>query len=132
MSEAPDTIQWTRDFYEASAALDIERVRSLLREDVVVHVGGEGPIAGDHSGADSVFALFGRLLQETEGTFKVSLQEVIGNRQYSAARHRWTASRGGREIEMDNLIVFRWDDQGRIAERWEFIEDQALHDEFWS
>jgi hypothetical protein len=60
------------------------------------------------------------------------LLESISNGPYSAVKHRWTATRGDREIEMDNIIVFRWDAEGRVAERWEFHGDAAAHHRFWS
>ncbi|MDT9692775.1 hypothetical protein Q5762_31525 [Streptomyces sp. P9(2023)] len=42
-----------------------------------------------------------------------------------------TASREGKQLDMDYVIVFHISD-GRIAEGWELWADQATYDEFWS
>jgi len=119
-------------FYRAVSAADLEKVRTLIAPDAVFHVAGESPIAGDHRGHEEIFALAARTLSETGGTFRTELLETISNGPYSAARHRWTATRRGASIEMENLIVYRWDDEGRVAERWEYLGDAAAHDRFWA
>jgi uncharacterized protein len=119
-------------WYAAVDAGDLEKIRAMLAPEAVFHVGGDSPISGDHRGHDEIFALAVRTLSETKGTFKTELLESISNVPYSAAKHRWTATRRGNGIEMENLIVFRWDDEGRLAERWEFLEDAEAHDRFWA
>ena len=68
----------------------------------------------------------------TDGTFRLEPLAVLANDRYAISLHRWTASRAGQSIEMNNFNVYRFDDEGRIAERWEFLEDQDAHDRFWS
>jgi uncharacterized protein len=119
-------------WYGAVGAGDLEKVRAMLAPDAVFHVAGDSPISGDHRGHEEIFALAIRTLSETEGTFKTELLESFSNDRYSAAKHRWTATRRGDSIEMENIIVFRWDDEGRLAERWEFLEDADAHDRFWA
>jgi uncharacterized protein len=119
-------------WYAAVSAGDLEKVRGMLAPDAVFHVAGDSPISGDHRGHEEIFALAVRTLTETDGTFKTELLDSISNEVYSAAKHRWTATRRGKGIEMVNIIVFRWDDEGRLAERWEFLGDAAAHDRFWA
>jgi uncharacterized protein len=121
-----------RRLYEAVAARDVERLGHLLAPDVTLHIPGTSLVAGVHSGKESVVRLFQAVVQQTEGTFRMDLLEVMANGQYAATKHRWTAERNARRIEMDNINVFRFDESGLLIERWEFIEDQQAHDEFWS
>jgi ketosteroid isomerase-like protein len=119
-------------FYAAVDAGDLEKLPSLIAPDAVWHVAGDAPISGDHRGHGEIFRLAARVLSETTGTFKTELIESISNGPYSAVKHRWTATRSDTSIEMENIIVFRWDDEGRVAERWEFLGDVDAHDRFWT
>jgi uncharacterized protein len=120
------------DYYAALNAGDRERLWALIAPDAVFHVPGNSPLSGDHRGHDQIAALGRRVLGETNGTFKLELLESLSNGAYSAVKHRWTATRCDVNIEMENIIVIRWDNQGRLAERWEFHEDAAAHDRFWT
>lgn len=121
-----------RSFYAAANNRDVEGALRLLTDDVVMHIAGASPIGGDHVGKDQAVALVGRVLQETQGTFRTELLDILANETYVVTRHRWTAQRNGRSAEMNNFNVYRLTPEGQIAERWEFIADDAAHDEFWS
>lgn len=130
MPEHPNA-QRLRAFYEGLANRDAGAVLDALSPDVRFHVPGDGILAGEYEGLEGVATLGLRAAAETNGTFKFELLDVIANDAYAVARHRWTAERGGRQIEMNNINVYGFDSDGKIAERWEFIEDQRVHDDFW-
>ena len=130
MAEHPNA-QRLRAFYDALANRDAEAALNALSPEVRFHVPGDGILAGEYEGLEGVATLGLRAAAETNGTFKFELLDVIANDTYAVARHRWTAERGGRQIEMNNINAYRFDAGGKIVERWEFIEDQRTHDDFW-
>lgn len=121
-----------RRFYEALGTRDAGALLALFDEDVCFHVPGHSPIAGDHRGIGAVAALGMRVANETDGTWKTEPITIIANDRYAASLHRWTAERKGIKADMRNIIAWRLTDDGKIAERWELVEDEALHDRFWS
>jgi ketosteroid isomerase-like protein len=130
-SEHPNAAN-LRAVYEAMAARDIATIDANLADDVVFHLPGESEIAGDYRGKQEVFGLFGRWVMDTEGTFAVDLVGVLANDSHAVALQRVTAERQGKHLEMDNLAVYAVDADGKVVERWEFLEDVAAHDDFWS
>ena len=44
--------------YEAFAGNDIDALARIFSDDVVYHIGGDGPLSGDHRGRAAVFRLF--------------------------------------------------------------------------
>ena len=130
MAEHPNA-QRLRAFYDALSRGDAQATLSALSPEVRFHVPGDGILAGEYDGLEAVATLALRAAAETNGTFKFELLDVIANDTYAVGRHRWTAERGGRQIEMNNINAYRFDPDGKIIERWEFIEDQRTHDDFW-
>ena len=131
MAEHPNAVR-LRAFYDALSSGDAEAVLNALSPDVRFHVPGDGMLAGEYEGIQQVATLGLRAAAETNGTFKLELLDVIANDTYAVSRHRWTAERGGHRIEMNNINAYRFDTEGKIVERWEFIEDQRTHDDFWA
>jgi ketosteroid isomerase-like protein len=56
---------------------------------------------------------------------------VLANDKHTVALLHATASRQGKELDMDYAIVFHIRD-GRITEGWDLWSDQEAYDEFWS
>jgi uncharacterized protein len=129
VAEHPNALR-LRAFYDALSRGDAEALVNTLSPDVRFHVPGDGMLAGEYGGIEAVATLGMRAAAETDGTFKLELLEVIANDTYAVSRHRWSAERGGRRIEMNNINAYRLDTDGKIVERWEFIEDQRTHDDF--
>jgi len=121
-----------RAFFEALGRRDLESMVGAISPDAVYHVPGKSVIAGEHAGLHGIGQLMGTLMQESEGTLRVQLLDVLANDQYAVTLTNLTAQHHGKEIDMNNVMVHRLDGEGRIAARWEYIEDQAVFDDFWS
>jgi uncharacterized protein (TIGR02246 family) len=120
-----------RTLYTALADGDLAGYLDLLADDAVFHVGGTSIVAGDHTGKDAIVQLGLKVLEETGGTYKTELVAVLANDSHVTTLHRWSATRRDHDIEMANFNVYRLED-GKVVERWEFIEDRNAHDEFWA
>ena len=105
--------------------------RGSPTENAVWHTPGRSSLAGDHQGRDATFAYFGRLGQETGGTFQVSLQHLLADDERVVGIQHSSAERGGKQLSVDACLVFHLRN-GRVTEGWEYPRDLYAWDEFWS
>jgi ketosteroid isomerase-like protein len=122
-----------RDFYAARARRDWEAVRGLLASDVIWReTDRDQDYSGDHRGRDTVAALLEKFVEITGGTFTLEPARVICTAEHVAASVRWRAERNGRQVEGNDLAVFRIKG-GQIAEAWFFpdgYDPEALAEVF--
>jgi len=84
MTEHPN-VELSRRGYDAFAKGDLATLSELIADDVTWHVRGVGPLSGDYHGRDEVFAFFGRLAEETAGTFRLDVHDVLANDEHTVA-----------------------------------------------
>ncbi|MEX2394357.1 MAG: nuclear transport factor 2 family protein [Actinomycetota bacterium] len=130
MSEHPNAAI-ARESYEAFARGDLQTVGQNITDDVVWHVGGRSPVAGDYKGQDEVFGLFGRLFELSEGTLKLDVHDILADDDHAVALVTMSADRNGKHLDMRSVHVMNIQ-EGRTREFWAFDEDQAADDAFWS
>jgi ketosteroid isomerase-like protein len=75
MDEHPNATAY-RCTADAFRAGDRETLAALIDEDVVWHIPGSGPLAGDIDGREALFRFFDRLRDVTEGTFTILLRDA--------------------------------------------------------
>jgi ketosteroid isomerase-like protein len=89
-------------------------------------------MAGDYQGSGATLAYFGRLAQETSGTFRAELQHMAADGDSRVVGiQRSTADRAGKHLDVANCIVFELKD-GKVTDGREHFEDLYAWDEFWS
>ena len=103
----------------------------LFSRDVVWHLPGNGPLAGDHRGRDAVLAAMRRFEQLSGGTIRTEVHDILANDEHAVALLRATGTRGAKRYEALEMDVYHISD-GKVTEFWSFSEDQRLTDEFWS
>ncbi len=109
---------------DAFRARDFDALRSLVAEDVVWHVPGRHPMAGEIRGLDAIVAWLGRT---TELGFTLREHDVLGNDDHVCALSYIGARRPGVDIEIAVVSVFHFRD-GRQVERWFYPEDLEAWD----
>ena len=119
-----------RSTYAAFAAGDLQAVGESLADDIVWHSLGHGRLSRDYTGREDVFGLFGTLFEETGGTFRIELHDVLANDQRAVALTTNRGERLGRTLVYDEAAVFRVVD-GKIAEAWLYVDDQEAHASFF-
>ncbi|MCU0849568.1 MAG: nuclear transport factor 2 family protein [Spirochaetes bacterium] len=125
-----ENIALIQRLYKSIESFDFNAYMELLRDDIVYHAAGNCPVSGTHKGKKAI-AEIGRItFEETKGTHRVKLKELIANKSYATAIDTWSAARNGKTICMDNIIVYKIE-SGKVSEIFEFIEDEKEHDEFW-
>ena len=116
--------------YEAFAAGDLAAVGDLLSDDIVWHSGGSNILTGDYVGKEAVLGFFGLLMQESGGSFRNDIHDMLANDEHGVALVTMSATRGGESFEGRVVHVFHMND-GKMTEFWAIPEDQSRYDEFW-
>lgn len=107
-------------------------LRSLLRDDVVWHVPGSSPIAGDYYGIDEVFGYFIRRRSIAGSTMQMHPGELlVGDGERVAAVTDGTATISGVSRCWSTVGLYRIVD-GRIAECWLLPLNPVTFDLAWS
>ena len=120
-------------FYDAFLADDLIGASALLDPDVVLHVPGANPVAGDHEGLDAVlgWVLTSQAITR-EGTVDTRVVDLGGGATHATAICEVTGERPGRSVMHNRTIHVLRVDAGRIAEIWFHNWDQPSVDAFWS
>nr|WP_281291899.1 nuclear transport factor 2 family protein [Streptomyces tailanensis] len=88
-------------------------------------------MAGEYRGREDTFTVFEREFQLTGGTYRPQLHDVLANDDHTVALLHVTASREGKELDMDYALVFHIRDD-KITEGWVLTADPKMYDEFWA
>ncbi|MFI2432125.1 nuclear transport factor 2 family protein [Streptomyces sp. NPDC018693] len=131
MAEHPHA-QLVRKGYEAFARGDMDTLRGMLTADCTQHVPGSHMFSGDYKGQDSIIEMYGRLMQETNGTMRVEMRDVfVDGRGHAVAVHHTSAERNGKRFDSDEVIVFRI-----VGDKTSDLDQCSLDidrdDEFWA
>jgi RNA 2',3'-cyclic 3'-phosphodiesterase len=132
---AADPVSVVRRFHAEQAAMYAgggeDGVRSVLSDDVVWHVPGHSPIAGEHHGVEAVLEYMALRRRMTDATFRVNVHGValIADRVVQLAGG--SCARDGRELRWETVGVFRVS-AGLVAECWLVPFDQEEFDRIWS
>jgi ketosteroid isomerase-like protein len=132
MMGADENVVIMRGAYEAFNRGDLEALVELFDESAVWHLPGRSSMATDYEGRDAILAYFGRLGQETGGTFRAELERLLADEDdHVVGMQRSTAERDGKRLDVGNCIVFQLKD-GRVTDGREHFHDLYAWDEFWS
>jgi len=124
-------IENARRGYEAFAKGDMATLTDLIADHIVWHVKGLGPLDGDYHGRDQVFGFFGRLAEETGGTFRLDVHDILANDEHTAVLCNLSATLGNKSIAIPVVNVSHNRD-GRIAEFWAATTDPQASLDFWA
>jgi len=131
MAEHPNVDLIRRGFAAFNTA-DMATLSELMAENSVQHMAGSNPVlSGDHHGRDAIFAMYGRIGEESGGTFRAELERVWAGDDTAVALYRATAERNGKTVDQTNALVFRISD-GIVTELTDLPADADEQDAFWS
>ena len=76
-----------RSGYEAFQRGDVEGALAAFADDIVFHIPGRSPVAGDYHGHQEVMGFFGKLFESSSGTFRVDIHDITGTDEHV---RRWS------------------------------------------
>jgi uncharacterized protein len=109
---------------DAFRAGDLPAIAALVDEDVIWHVPGSHPRAGDIRGRRALIAWLAGLAAMG---FWLREHDVLGNDEHVCALSVMGAKRPGADVETRVVSIFHFRD-GRQVERWFFPEDGEIWD----
>jgi uncharacterized protein len=117
----------------ASAAFgrgDLAALRDqFFAADIIWHIAGTGPLAGDYHGAEQVMELLATICELSGGTISTELRDVSDNR--TVIFTALSAARAGKQLQL-NLVHVIHAENGKATEVWTQSSDPAAAAEFWS
>ena len=116
---------------EMYAGGDLEAAGELLAEDVVWHVPGTSPIAGDYHGREAVTGYFRRRRALAGGAIRVTKAGEAHHEEALVQLADGRAPLGGQEVIWRTAGVYRVAD-GKISEAWLVPLDQEHFDRVWA
>ena len=99
--------------------------------DIVWHIAGTGPLAGDYAGAAQVMGLLGKISALSGGTVRPELHDVLVSNDHTVALTTIRAERAGRQLQL-NLVHVIHAENGKATEVWTHSSDPAAAAQFWS
>jgi hypothetical protein len=118
---------------EMYAGGSVDPVVELLAGDIVWHVPGSSPIAGDHQGVEQVVAYFELRRGLADATMKMHPGEMISLGNAIAQFVEGSATLGGERVRWQTFGIYRVDpEHSWIREVWLVPLDGELFDRIWS
>jgi uncharacterized protein len=103
----------------------------FFAEDVVWHVSGTGPLAGDYAGAAQVVGQLGKISELSGGTVQPQVHDVLVSDDHTVVLVTISADRAGQQLQL-NLVHVIHAENGRATEVWTHPSDPAQAAHFWS
>jgi len=132
MAEHPNATM-ARKAYEAMATGDITWMQANSSPDIVFTQLGRNPIAGRFEGQEKMFGHFGEFMGLTGGDFKFTIGPVLADDERAVVLMHLAAGRpDGRRLELDEIHVWEFGADGKVATVKAIPEDAYALDEFFS
>jgi uncharacterized protein len=93
----------------ASAALgrgDLSTLQNqFMADDIVWHIAGTGPLAGDYEGVAQVMGVLGKIAELSGGTVRPELHDVLVSNDHTVALSTIRAQRAGKQLQLNVVHV---------------------------
>lgn len=108
----------------------VDAVVELLADDIVWHVPGASPIAGDHRGHDAVIEYFKTRRRIADNSMQLHLGEMLSEVDLVVQLVDGTAELGGESVSWKTVGIYKLE-ANRIAEVWLVSLDLQKFDRVW-
>jgi len=120
-----------RKIFDAFARKEGLALRGLFAEQAVWSVPGSGVMAGTYAGREAIFRFLAKLTKETDGTYRSELIDVLASDDRAAALYRARGVRHGRTLELDQVLLFRFE-HGLVEHVLALPSDPDAFEAFWA
>jgi ketosteroid isomerase-like protein len=103
----------------------------FFAENIVWHVAGTGPLAGDYLGIAQVMGVLGKISELSRGTVETDLHDVLVSNDHTVALVTIRAERPGKQLQL-NLVHVIHAENGKATEVWTYSSDPSAAAEFWA
>lgn len=131
MNTKNNAVEIVKGYFDSLAKGDLQKLGSLLADNIVWHQPGNGKLSKTYKGKSEVFALFGKFMEISAGSFKIDkVESIMANGDLVAATLHFSAKSKKGEISMNGLDLMKVEN-GQIKEVYLFSGDQKAEDAFW-
>jgi uncharacterized protein len=120
---------------QASAAFgrgDLSALQDqFFADDIVWHVAGTGPLAGDYEGAAEVIGQLTKISELSGGSVQPQVHDVLVSNDHTVVLVTISAERAGKQLQLSLVHVIHAEN-GKAAEVWTHTADPAAAAQFWS
>lgn len=121
-----------REFFDVFGRADEARLHEIMASDILWHMPGKSPIAGDWAGVDGILnGIRATALRLGDGTYGFELLHVFADEERAVSVHRDFYTGEGNHFDLRFMIFYDIRD-GQIAELWEVPFDQYECDRFFN
>ncbi len=103
----------------------------FFAENIVWHIAGTGPLAGNYQGVAQVMGVLGKISELAGRTVQPELHDVLVSNDHTVALATIRAERAGKQLQL-NLVHVIHAENGKATEVWTHSSDPAGAAEFWS
>jgi uncharacterized protein len=103
----------------------------FLDQNIIWHIAGTGPLAGDYQGIAQVMGVLGQISQLSGGTVQPELHDVLASNDHTVALTTIRAERAGKQLQL-NVVHVIHSQNGKATEIWTSSSDPAAAAEFWA
>jgi ketosteroid isomerase-like protein len=103
----------------------------FFAENIVWHLAGTGPLAGDYHGVAQVMGLLGTISELSGGTVQPELHDVLVSPDHTVVLATIRAQRAGKQLQL-NVVHVIHAENGKATEVWTHSADPAAAAQFWS
>lgn len=125
-----DNVGVVRRLFDAFVRKDAFSLREGFAEDAVWTVHSSSVVGGTYRGRREIMRFLGSLPKLTDGTYSTRLIDVLASDDRAAVLYRATGRRQGRELDIDQVLLFTLRD-GVVTEVLALPSDQHAFDRFW-
>jgi uncharacterized protein len=119
----------------ASAAFASGNLTALqdqfFADNIVWHIAGTGPLAGDYEGATQVIGQLSKISELSGGTVQPQVHDVLVSNDHTVVLVTITAERAGKRLQL-NLVHVIHAENGKATEMWTHSSDPGGAAQFWS
>jgi uncharacterized protein len=119
----------------ASAAFGRGDIAALqdqfFAENIVWHLAGTGPLAGDYQGVAQVMGMLSKISELSGGTIQHELHDVLVSNDHTVVLATIRAQRAGKQLQ-DNIVHVIHGENGKATEVWSHSSNPAAAAAFWS
>ena len=120
-----------RKIFDAFARKEGLALRGLFAVDAAWVVPGRGVMAGTYAGREAIFRFLAKLPRETGGTYGSELIDVLASDDRAAALYRARGMRDGRTLELEQVLLFRFED-GLVQDVLALPSNPDAFEAFWA
>jgi ketosteroid isomerase-like protein len=132
MAEQHPNILRYRNALQAFNDNELDTAKGAFSKDMVYQFPGRSPIAGEYRGIEQFFKVLHLMKDMTTGTLMIEPQTVMANDEAVIVYARVTAQREGKTLDLDQVNLYRFNEDGIIFEGRIIPVDLYAFDEFWS